>query len=48
MKGRRLTYDLDSDRVLTETSAGARTWIKMTPDGTKPEGMKPGEPPARH
>jgi LPS export ABC transporter protein LptC len=49
MKGRRLTYDMDTERVLTETSAGARTWIKMTPDATKPaEGMKPGEPPTRH
>jgi lipopolysaccharide export system protein LptA len=50
MKGRKLTYDMDSDRVLTETSAGARTWIKMTPDVAKPEsgGKKPGEPPTRH
>ena len=49
MRGRRLTYDLEADRVLTETSAGARTWIKMTPDGMKPaEGMKPGEPQPHH
>jgi LPS export ABC transporter protein LptC/lipopolysaccharide transport protein LptA len=50
MKGRTLTYDMEADRVLTENSAGGRTWIKMTPDGVKPDGgsMRPGEPQPHH
>jgi lipopolysaccharide export system protein LptA len=33
MRGRELTYDLRGERILTETSEGARTWITLTPDG---------------
>jgi len=44
MKGRSLTYDLAGDRVLTEAAAGARTWITLTPGGTR--AVEP--PPSRH
>ena len=45
MRGRQLTYDLLGDRILTETSAGGRTWITLTPDN--PKDGPPLEPPTR-
>jgi lipopolysaccharide export system protein LptA len=45
MRGRELTYDLSGERILTETSEGARTWITLTPDGKEGPRL---EPQTRH
>jgi len=45
MRGRELTYDLNGDRILTETSEGARTWITLTPDSKDGPSL---DPQARH
>jgi len=45
MRGRELTYDLNGERILTETSEGARTWITLTPEGKDGPSL---EPQTRH
>jgi lipopolysaccharide export system protein LptA len=45
MRGRELTYDLSGERILTETSEGARTWITLTPEGKDGRSL---EPQTRH
>ena len=44
MRGRELTYDLNSDRVLTETGEGGRAWITLTPDGKEGPHVEPPTP----
>jgi LPS export ABC transporter protein LptC len=44
MRGRELTYDLNGDRVLTESGEGGRAWITLTPEGKEGPHVEPPTP----
>jgi lipopolysaccharide export system protein LptA len=44
MRGRELTYDLNANRVLTESGEGGRAWITVTPEGKEGPHVEPPTP----
>jgi LPS export ABC transporter protein LptC len=45
MRGRKLTYDMAGDRILTESENGGRTWITLAPESKDAPSV---EPKTRH
>ena len=41
LRGRTLTYDLASDRILTESERGGRTWITLDPESKDAPSIEP-------